>query len=194
MGVFSQIWHITLECKSATSYTVDYAPDNGPVVDCSAHLPPPNTSNGNPGVLFEELPGTGGGSIGYVQARSINFEMNTNTYWAIKTTFPNELISRKESFTEPFGNTNRAGYTVSISSCPGDFASNSPDTNGRCVVSGGNISIIWSTDSSSNPIFECILNPGNTYYLNVIHSLVPPYSLSDCKEQDCGVLFQETLN
>lgn len=160
---------------------------------CSNFNPPPGTTDDNAGITFEGLT-TGGASIGSAQALSINFEVSRNKYWAIRTDMPSTSMSRKESFTEPFGNTTRAGYTVSLSKCPGDFSGSSQTTNGRCVVSGGNVSLRWTTDQSQSPTFRCIVEPGETYYLNVIHSLSTPYSTTDCSDTECGVLFQETLD
>lgn len=177
--------------QTTKTLTVSYGNPNE--FNCSSFSPPPGTSNDNPGVTFEDLT-VAGASIGSAQSLSINFEIRRNKYWAIKTTFPNDIMSRKETFTEPFSNTTRAGYRVAISKCPGDFSGSAQSSNGRCAISGGTLSLRWTTDLTQSPTFRCLIEPGETYYLNIIHSIIEPYSQTDCSDTECGVLFQESLD
>ncbi len=89
-----------------------------------------------------------------------------------------------------------AAYTVKISRCPGDFSrddfSTSPDTF-FCFKSGLAIHLIWSSPTAPEA-GACILQPGETYYLNIVHGRVDDSGTfsSNCGASFCSVAMQRT--
>jgi len=82
-----------------------------------------------------------------------------------------------------------ANYTIAISECPGDFNTHLNQT--RCKRSGQTPSLSWTTDPA-NANNRCLLEKNKQYYLNIIHSLDPPYTNSVCSSASgCSVLFQQ---
>ncbi len=87
-----------------------------------------------------------------------------------------------------------AAYTVKISECPGDVTHNLPfdaDTF-FCQKSGTSVNLKWSNISEAG---HCKLNPGTTYYLNVVHGEVDSTNSSYtnfCGSSFCSAAMQRT--
>ncbi len=172
----------------------------GPNADCTNHQAPAGISR-----LTLDYESMSGFTFGNATSSSFSFLIPRNTYATFPVTAPNSLLLRKNSFEQPTANFTPATYTVSISKCPGDFnVSSSNVGTGRCVVGGQQAGgattpvIRWTTTTNPSQIdlaLKCILDRNETYYLNIIHSTIPPYSQSSCGNSNgCGVLFTELLD
>ncbi len=87
-----------------------------------------------------------------------------------------------------------AGTTIAISECRGDFSTHLNQS--TCQrVGGGSPSLRWALDTvAGNPLTDCLLIPGQVYYLNIIHSnsIDTIFQQSTCSFANCGVLFTHT--
>ena len=172
----------------------------GPETDCILHQPPVGTTAQT--MSYEAFSGN---PFGDSTSSSFSFAIPINKYATFPVTTPLTLYLRKNSFEQPTANYTPASYTVSLSKCPGDFNVSSPDVGrGRCVVggqyAGGSTAPVlrWTTKDNPSPtdlVVKCILEKNTLYYLNIIHSTVPPYTDSVCTDASgCGVLFTELID
>lgn len=109
-------------------------------------------------------------------------------------TTPTQRFRRRIVFEDPPTSHNFAELsTISISECPGDFSNSAV-----CVFDvnrGSNLYI--STRLNEDPDQYCILEPGTSYYFNVINSPFPysvqPYcrNLSD---SECAIFYTEVFH
>ncbi|TDR20810.1 hypothetical protein [Marinicella litoralis] len=168
---------------------------------CQSHPPPAGTSE----QFGQTYVGVTGQQFGDATSSSANFSIDKNKYVALQVTAPTSLYLRKNSFEQPTANFTPASYTVSLSKCPGDFNVSSNDVGrGRCVVggqqAGGSTTPVLRWTTKTNPTstdlaLKCVLDPGDTYYLNIIHATTPPYSQTVCSDSTkCGVLFTELID
>ncbi len=135
--------------------------------DCSQASPPAGTS---PHIL-DTYSDYVGSPFGYSQSATNSDDLPRNKYIAL------EVLTI---------------YTVSLSRCPGDFTNQGVE--GVCTRTNLITNLNWSTRSNANPGIECALEPGQIYYLNIIHSQTAPYSQTSCSDFQCGVLFTEVPN
>lgn len=156
--------------------------------DCSQVSPPAGTA---PHILdtYRDYVGS---PFGYSQSATNSDDLPRNKYIALEVLTPSEEVRRKETFEEPLANKTPAIYTVALSRCPGDFTNQGVE--GVCTRTNLITNLNWSTRSNANPGIECALEPGQIYYLNIIHSQVAPYSQTSCSDFQCGVLFTEVPN
>ncbi|MGJ8664005.1 MAG: hypothetical protein ACSHWU_10150, partial [Marinicella sp.] len=118
-----------------------------------------------------------------------------NTHYAVASNFtypdtPN--FRRRLDFVSAPTSHNKAHLsTVSISLCPGDFSETAVCS--KVVESFRSMS--FSSDTNDNPSLYCILEPGKTYYMNVINSS-SPYTITpscdDMSDSNCALFFTET--
>ncbi|WP_395378226.1 hypothetical protein [Marinicella sp. W31] len=153
-------------------------------------LPPINIARQAIPDEFIDLTNIPFGSATGVTAR---YGLNKNQYSALKFSAPIQPLNKKiffENGTPAEGGP--APYTVVISTCPGVFSN---DLGQACKASGQTPTIRWSTDPNNNSNTRCQLNPGDEYYLNIVHSISEGsgYELTACNSSSssCGVLFAE---
>ena len=155
---------------------------------CSA-LPPINIVRQNNPDEFFDLTMLPFGSATGVTAR---FSLFKNNYSALQFTAPAQVLTKKLFFES--GRPDDGGpapYTVVISQCPGDFTES---LGSGCKVSGVTPTLRWTTDPNLASNFRCLLNPGEDYYINIVHSLDEGsgYEVTNCNSTArCGVLFAE---
>lgn len=184
----------------------DASADAGVVVDageldvttfgeCGERLPPPGTTEvrnmDGSRVSFEQLQSM---TFGYSSSATYLYGLSPNEYSALEVMAPMETRTRRLSFEMPPPTfTTAFPTTVALSDCPGDFAP--PASRGRCVVSGTFPGLPWTTDQDANPLLQCILEPGRTYFINIIHAAPGELSESTCEPmpavRPCGLLFTE---
>lgn len=101
-----------------------------------------------------------------------NFILNRGQYAAMQFVVPQNFDREgawnvvESQFVVP-----TAGDRIwSISKCPGDFDQQAieAESTGRCYVKSGNTSSIAYQPSGGGDRFRCELEPGETYYLNVV--------------------------
>ncbi|WP_395373865.1 hypothetical protein [Marinicella sp. W31] len=155
---------------------------------CSA-LPPINISRQpNPDEFFDLTMLPFGSATG-VTAR---FSLFKNNYSSLRFTAPVQALTKKIFFEN--GRPDDGGpapYTVVISQCPGDFTDS---LGSSCKVSGPTPTLRWTSDVNNTSNFRCKLEPGEDYYINIVHSLNEGsgYEVTDCNSTArCGVLFAE---
>lgn len=142
------------------------------------------------------LTATGGIAFGQATGVIINYSLDKNKYTGMIFTAPASAMNKKIDFEEGTpGNGGPAAYTVSISKCIGDFTVHLDQP--RCKVGGITPSLKWSTNVNNPALFSCILQPGEVYYLNIVHSTneINNYVPSSCPSNSgCGVLLNELIN
>ena len=82
-----------------------------------------------------------------------------------------------------------APYTVVISSCPGDFTNSLGEF---CKVEGDYPILAWAVVPGQEN--SCYLEPGEQYYLNIVHSLDEEsgYTNTSCSNNtSCGFIYEE---
>ena len=147
----------------------------------------------------DEFPGT---------SNNFPFYLKKGRYVAMEFTVPNDLIDRAGGWrVAPITNVptiSGAGRILAtLSRCPGDFdvASFDDPICGRVgTTSEGWIGTRWTTDPDDSHILRCYIEPGETYYLNMLYTHpdadpedFPPQQ-SDCGGQpNCGNHFQRGL-
>jgi hypothetical protein len=119
---------------------------------------------------------------------SISLSLTRNQYIAASFT-TNNLSQRGRFQLATPGNLQGppSATTISISTCPGDFAEHLSQSS--CLKSvGPSGSIKWATDQSATSSY-CKLNSNTDYYINIVHSVSAPfYSVSACNSAYCGIL------
>ncbi len=185
---------------NAESFALVTGEQIGPSIDCTDHQPPP-------GVIGQTMSyqSFSGNPFGDSTSSTFSFKLPLNRYANFPVVAPADGYLRKNSFEQPLAIYTPSSYTVSLSKCPGDFNVNSTDVGrGRCVVGGqqpgGATTPVLRWATKANPTatdlaLKCILDSDETYYLNIIHSTIPPYSQPACVDAPgCGVLFTELLD
>ena len=144
----------------------------------------------------DEFPGT---------SNNFPFYLEKGQYVAMEFTVPEDLIDRGGSWTVApithIPSISGAGRMFStLTRCPGDFDVSSFDDPmcGRvATISEGWIRTRWTTDPNDSDERRCYIEPGETYYLNILYTHpgadpkdFPPEQ-SDCGGQpNCGNHFQ----
>lgn len=169
---------------------------------CASHPSPPGTTGIN--ATYASL-NDSGEIFGEAHAEQATFGIDENKYYSISFSAPNGSKQVELGFENAEANFTTAPYSVSVSKCPGDFnvtgATNTGGSDvgrGLCKKSGGAFTLRTITTTSPTPLEEalsCILEAGQPYYLNIIHSNSAPYSSTSCNDNgnpaECGVLYVE---
>lgn len=85
-----------------------------------------------------------------------------------------------------------AAYTlITVGKCPGQFATDPAfPINSTCTVVAKQQDLLWNitTGSTSN----CKLEPGATYYFNLINAANSNLTQSTCSSSSCGITVSHT--
>ena len=169
---------------------------------CVSHPPPSGTTGID--ASYQSL-NDSGLVFGSAHAEQSTFGIDEDNYYAVSFSAPTGPDQVEIGFENAEANFTTAPYTASISKCPGDFnvsgATNSGGSDvgrGLCVKSGGAFTLRTVITSNPTPLEEalsCILEAGQPYYLNIIHSNAAPYTSTSCNDNgnpaECGVLYVE---
>lgn len=135
-----------------------------------------------------------GFQFGETTHTDVLINLATNQYaQAVNFRYPTpQNFRRRIDFVSPPTNYNKANQTtVSVSSCPGDFS-----TSAACVkVVAPFTSMRFSNNPNDSASIYCILEPGETYYFNVVHSPDPYNQSPSClssSDNECALFFTET--
>gem|GEM_PF-7024592 len=169
---------------------------------CASHPAPSGTTGIN--AAYASM-NDSGGIFGQSHAEQATFGIDENKYYAIAFNAPTGTKQVELGFENAEANFTTATYSVSVSKCPGDFnvtgSTNSGGSDvgrGLCKKSGGAFTLRTITTNNPTNIeegFSCILEAGQPYYLNIIHSSAAPYTTTSCNDNgnpaECGVLYVE---
>ncbi|MCB1583685.1 MAG: hypothetical protein KDI92_11515 [Xanthomonadales bacterium] len=161
-------------------------------VNCGSNQPPVGTVRFTGVTTFEQAMGS---EFGNFTSDLANYLQPVNSYSALEFYGPNGIVTGRVSFEPPLASHPPAVSTsVSISACPGDF--NPGSVIGNCKVGFGNSGTLrWTTNPSAHPALYCILEPGTSYYLNIIHAELNDLENSSCSYgSGCGLLFIQQEN
>lgn len=120
---------------------------------------------------------------------SISLSLTNSSYISASFT-TNNLNERGRFQLATTGNTQGppASGAISISECPGDFATHLGLARCQKLV-GVAGSFKWATDPTADPNTYCILEKNTPYYFNFVHSITPEtYTPSTCGSTYCGIL------
>ena len=104
---------------------------------------------------------------------------------------PNQIMRRRIDFVSPPTITNPSGFSlITISRCPGDFS-----VGATCAkVVAPFRSMKFSTHSNDDEMEFCVIEPGETYFMNVVFSQDPFSSAPEChnlSNSECGIFYTE---
>jgi hypothetical protein len=214
-------YSVAIECSNgpeSASRTVSLnvsEPDGGTPASCDDR-PPLGTlpdwspasdvvigSNPNPGIYTEVFPGDAFPGT----TNNFPFYLRKGEYAAMRFTVPSNLSARGGWRIAPYhsgGSTYGQGLAfVTLSRCPGDFdVATMDDPNcGRISDTGeGWLVPRWSTNPNDPQASRCHLEPGETYYMNVLFSgtldqLQFPPVQHDCQGRSrCAAYLQTGLD
>lgn len=175
--------------SSANESLVVKVNNNGGPGECSSDVYPSGLLPDH--YVYEDV--KDGNSFGDTTNGNILLLINNSRFASVKTKMPNNIERRRINFV-PGPTTYPKPYlsTLSVSLCPGDFSSTA-----TCVwpfASAQDPNFFISFDQTDNPDTYCILERGETYYLNFINSDAPYSSPPRCKniaDTSCTVFFSE---
>jgi len=165
-----------------------YSATGGPAA-CTSDVYPPGLSKNES--TYREI--NEGLDFGQSTNTSVLIDISINQFFSASGFGTNQTNFRRRIvlIDAPTSNNQMKTGMFSVSECPGDFTSNA-----RCRRTiNRSDTLRFSTYQDDDPGFYCILEPGETYYINFVLSQdpynVPPECL-DPSDTVCAVFYSET--
>ena len=178
-----------IQCSAATIQTeIEFQATGGPI-ECSSDVYPP--AHTRISGLFRDI--NDGFDFGESTNTSALLSFHITRFYALSEFGTDRLDFRRRIVFEDAPSSHnlmRIG-TFSVSECPGDFTETA-----RCRKQIQSLStLFFSTRPDDDPELYCLLEPGERYYINFIHSPDPYGASSECRNSshnECAMFFSET--